>query len=75
MAPGPTGEHDAGTTGTSANQQAAQPSLGALDGLDEVPGIGPKAAQVTIAELGLDMGQLPTRRTGCRGPDCRRRGG
>jgi len=28
--------------------------------LDEVPGIGPKAAQVIIAELGLDMGQFPT---------------
>jgi transposase len=28
--------------------------------LDEVPGIGVKAAQVIIAELGLDMGQFPT---------------
>ena len=46
--------------GASANQQAAQPPLGALDRLDEVPGIGAKAAQVIIAELGLDMGQFPT---------------
>ena len=28
--------------------------------MDEVPGIGGKAAQVLIAELGLDMGQFPT---------------
>jgi hypothetical protein len=28
--------------------------------LDEVPGIGVKAAQVLIAEVGLDMGQFPT---------------
>jgi transposase len=34
--------------------------LGALERLDEVPGIGAKAAQVIIAELGLDMGQFPT---------------
>ena len=28
--------------------------------LDEIPGIGPHAAQVIIAELGLDMTQFPT---------------
>ncbi len=28
--------------------------------LDEVPGIGVRAAQVIIAEVGLDMGQFPT---------------
>jgi transposase len=48
------------TTGDGANQQTAQPPLGALDRLDEVPGIGVKAAQVIIAEVGLDMGQFPT---------------
>jgi Transposase IS116/IS110/IS902 family/MMPL family len=57
---GPTGSGDGGTTGASANQQPAQSPLGALDRLDEVPGIGVKAAQVIIAELGLDMGQFPT---------------
>jgi transposase len=51
---GPTG------TGVGAHPPAAQPPLGALDRLDEVPGIGAKAAQVIIAELGLDMGQFPT---------------
>jgi transposase len=38
----------------------AQGPLPAVQRLDEVPGIGPKAAQVIIAELGLDMGQFPT---------------
>jgi transposase len=56
----PTGSGDGGSTGVGAHPQAAQPSLGALDRLDEVPGIGAKAAQVIIAELGLDMGQFPT---------------
>jgi transposase len=35
-------------------------SLSALDRLDEVPGIGPRAAQVIVAEVGLDMAQFPT---------------
>ena len=34
--------------------------LPAVNRLDEVPGIGVKAAQVIIAEVGLDMGQFPT---------------
>jgi transposase len=32
----------------------------AIDRLDEVPGIGSRAAQVIIAEIGLDMTQFPT---------------
>jgi transposase len=56
---GPTGSGD-GTSGIGAHPQAAQPPLGALERLDEVPGIGGKAAQVIIAEVGLDMGQFPT---------------
>jgi transposase len=56
---GPTGRGD-GTSGVGAHPQAAQPPLGALERLDEVPGIGGKAAQVIIAEVGLDMGQFPT---------------
>jgi transposase len=35
-------------------------SLPAVDRLDEVAGIGRHAAQVIIAEVGLDMGQFPT---------------
>jgi transposase len=46
---------DPGPTGAPA-----QGPLPAVQRLDEVPGIGSKAAQVIIAELGLDMGQFPT---------------
>ena len=35
-------------------------SLPVLDRLDEVPGIGLRAAQVIVAEVGLDMAQFPT---------------
>jgi transposase len=34
--------------------------LPVIDRLDEVPGIGARAAQVIIAEIGLDMAQFPT---------------
>src|SRR5215216_2423968 len=57
---GPTGGGDGGTTGVGAHPPVAQPPLGALDRLDEVPGVGVKAAQMIIAEVGLDMGQFPT---------------
>jgi transposase len=50
----------AGHTGEGTHQQAAPVGLPAVDRLDEVPGIGGKAAQVIIAEIGLDMGQFPT---------------
>jgi transposase len=50
----------------------AQGPLPAVQRLDEVPGIGSKAAQVIIAELGLDMGQ-PPRATWSPGPRSRRR--
>ena len=36
------------------------PGLSVLDRLDEVPGIGLLAAQVIIAEVGLNMAQFPT---------------
>jgi transposase len=51
---GATRGRDGGTSGVGAHPQAAQPPLGALERLDEVPGIGGKAAQVIIAEVGLD---------------------
>jgi transposase len=57
---GPTGGGEGGTTDGGPHQQPAQPPLSALERLDEVPGIGAKAAQVIIAEVGLDMGQFPT---------------
>lgn len=34
--------------------------LTTVERLDEVPGIGERAAQIIIAEIGLDMGQFPT---------------
>lgn len=36
------------------------PGLSVLDRLDEVPGIGLLAAQVIVAEVGLNMAQFPT---------------
>jgi transposase len=36
------------------------PFVQALERLDEIPGIGPTAAAVIIAEIGLDMSRFPT---------------
>jgi transposase len=36
------------------------PFADAVDRLDEIPGIGPTAAAVIIAEIGLDMSRFPT---------------
>ena len=38
----------------------ADGDLAAVDRLDEIPGIGPTAAAIIIAEVGLDMTRLPT---------------
>ena len=35
-------------------------ALGAVDRLDEIPGIGTNVAQVILAEIGLDMSRFPT---------------
>jgi hypothetical protein len=35
-------------------------ALSTVDRLDEIPGIGPNAAQVILAEIGLDMSRFPT---------------
>jgi transposase len=34
--------------------------LSVLERLDEIPGVGPRAAQIIVAEIGLDMAQFPT---------------
>jgi transposase len=34
--------------------------LSVLERLDEIPGVGPRAAQIIVAEIGLDMTQFPT---------------
>jgi transposase len=47
-------------TGPGAGTGPGAAILPAAARLDEITGIGPGAAQVLIAELGLDMGQFPT---------------
>jgi transposase len=54
------GRGGGGATDEDAHAQAAPVLLPTPDRLDEVPGLGSKAAQVIIAEIGLDMGQFPT---------------
>jgi transposase len=49
-----------GTTGPGAGTDPGAAVLPAIQRLDEVPGIARHAAQVILAELGLDMGQFPT---------------
>src|SRR6266498_550190 len=49
-----------GTTGPGAGTGTDAAVLPAVARLDAVPGIGPGAAQIIIAELGLDMGVFPT---------------
>ncbi len=49
-----------GTTGPGAGSGTDAAVLPAAARLDEITGIGPGAAQVIIAELGLDMGVFPT---------------
>jgi len=49
-----------GSTGPSAGQGADAPVPPAICRLEEVPGISRHAAQVIIAEIGLDMTRFPT---------------
>ncbi len=49
-----------GTTGPHAGTGPDAAVLPAIARLDEVPGIGARAAQIIIAEIGLDMNQFPT---------------
>ena len=49
-----------GTTGPGAGLAPGSPALPAVDRLDEITGIGRDAAQVIIAEIGLDMTRFPT---------------
>jgi transposase len=41
-------------------EQHIAPFAAAVDRLDEVPGVGPTAARVVIAEIGIDMSRFPT---------------
>ena len=49
-----------GTTGPHTGSGPDAPVLPALARLDEIPGVGPKTAQVILAEIGLDMTRFPT---------------
>jgi transposase len=49
-----------GTTGSGAGLAEGAPVLPAVARLDEITGIGRNAAQVIIAEIGLDMARFPT---------------
>jgi transposase len=49
-----------GTTGPTAGRGPDAPVLPAIQRLQEIPGISADAAQVIIAELGLDMTRFPT---------------
>jgi len=49
-----------GTTGPHAGTGPDAGVLPAIARLDEIPGIGARAAQIIIAEIGLDMSVFPT---------------
>jgi transposase len=49
-----------GSTGPGAGQDPGAPVLPATARLQEIPGISRHAAQVIIAEIGLDMSRFPT---------------
>ncbi len=49
-----------GTTGPQAGTGPDAAALSAIARLDEVPGIGTRAAQIIIAEIGLDMAVFAT---------------
>ncbi|HZE16786.1 MAG TPA: IS110 family transposase [Mycobacterium sp.] len=58
----PVDSHPGGPTsgpGPSIDTVSDAP-LGAVDRLDEIPGIGPHTAQAILAEIGLDMSRFPT---------------
>jgi transposase len=61
-----------GTTGPDAGTGTAAAMLPAAVRLDEITGIGPGAAQVVIAEIGLDMTRFPSPGQLCRGRGCAR---
>jgi len=58
--PGAQGVNADGTTGPQAGRGPDAAALPAIDRLQEIPGISRHAAQVIIAEIGLDMTRFPT---------------
>jgi transposase len=53
------GQADTACT-TESSEQAAAGLLPLVDRLDEIPGIGPRAAGIILAEIGPDMRVFPT---------------
>jgi transposase len=49
-----------GTTGPGAGTGPDAAVVPAVDRLSEIPGIGPRGAQIILAEVGLDMTRFPT---------------
>ena len=49
-----------GPTSGQSIDAVSDAALSTVDRLDEIPGIGPNAAQVILAEIGLDMSRFPT---------------
>ncbi|WP_322768352.1 IS110 family transposase [Frankia sp. Cr1] len=63
--PAASASHDEHPTDTDsghggAGAPAAQAGLPALQRLAEIPGIGPRGAEIILAEIGLDMTRFPT---------------
>ena len=50
----------AGTGAPHTGEQATATRLTAVERLDEITGVGQRAAQTIIAEIGLDMTRFPT---------------
>ena len=57
---GPADPRPDGPTPGPSIDTVSHAALGAVGRLDEIPGIGPNAAQVILAEIGLDMSRFPT---------------
>ena len=56
----PIDPHPGGPTPGPSTDTMSDAALGAVNRLDEIPGIGPNVAQVILAEIGLDMSRFPT---------------
>ena len=56
----PVDPHPGGPIPGPSTDTVSDAALGAVDRLDEIPGIGPNVAQVILAEIGLDMSRFPT---------------
>jgi transposase len=56
----PADTHSGDSDSSESTDTASGAALGVVERLDEISGIGPKAAQVILAEIGLDMSRFPT---------------